>query len=141
MLPQPVILVDRDLGMLRACQDDFDRICARALALPFADKTFCGALCMRLLQHIPSPVERRAILRELARVTDGPILLSYFNAFTLQHGRRVISRMLGKPRSGRGAISARQFARDLHSAGLAQVAARPLVPMISEQHLVLVRAL
>lgn len=140
MLPQPVLQVDRDLGMLQACPVGHHRVCARALELPFDDKTFKGALCMRLLQHIARPEERRAILRELARVTDGPILVSFFNSFSLQHGRRVISTLLGKPRSGRGAISITQFAQDLDSAGLRAVKSLSLCPLISEQRLVLARA-
>ena len=139
MLPQPVLQVDRDYDMLQACQDGFDRVCARALALPFDDKIFKGALCMRLMQHIPGPEERRAILSELARVTDGPILVSFFNSFSLQHGRRLISKTLGRPRSGRGAISLKQFAQDLCSAGLQEVAALSLCPLISEQRIVLAR--
>ena len=39
--------------------------CASVVALPFPDDSFAGALCHRLLQHIPTAVERIDILREL----------------------------------------------------------------------------
>jgi ubiquinone/menaquinone biosynthesis C-methylase UbiE len=141
MLPQPTVLVDRDMAMLQLCSPDSARLRARALALPFADDSFAGALCMRLLHHIPEQEERSAILRELGRVTNGPIIVSFFHSFSLQHGRRVLARLFGKPRSGRSAISLSQFARDLQRANLQQVASHALNPFISEQRLVLLKRL
>jgi ubiquinone/menaquinone biosynthesis C-methylase UbiE len=137
LLPQPVVLLDRDMAMLETCNSKLARVNGRALQLPFADNSFCGALCMRLLQHIPGHQERSAILRELARVTDGPIIVSFFHSLSLQHGRRLLARLLGKPRTGRSAISLGQFARDLQAAGLRQIESRALSPYVSEQRLVL----
>ncbi len=137
LLPEPVILLDRNMAMLELCATEHSRVNARALQLPFADDSFSGALCMRLLQHIPNHSERSAILRELARVTRGPIIVSFFHSLSLQHGRRLLARVLGKQRSGRNAISLRQFARDVHAAGLRQLDARALSPYVSEQRLAL----
>ena len=137
-LPQPVVGVDREAGMLRAApQQDVAFLCASALALPFEDDSFRGALCHRLLHHVPSSRERVAILRELRRVTDGPVILSFFHSMSLQHARRVVSRRLGRRRSGRCAISLRRMLADLEEAGLRATAFHPLAPFISEQWLVL----
>ena len=66
-LPAPAIRVDREITMLTACDAVSPRVCASVHALPFRDRVFAGALCHRLLQHIPTPVERIAVLRELAQ--------------------------------------------------------------------------
>lgn len=136
-LPQPVVLVDRDPAMVAAAPATRPRACASAAALPFADAAFAGALCHRLLQHIPTAVERIDILCELARVTQGPIVVSFFDSCSLQHARRTVRRFFGKTRSGRAAVTRRRFAAELAAAGLAPVAMLALRRFVSEQTLVL----
>jgi hypothetical protein len=136
-LPGPAVRVDRDLAMVAACPSDAPRACASVHALPFADRTFAGVMCLRLLQHIPTPVERITILRELARVTKGPIVVSFFDAGSLQHLRRQVRRCFGKPRSGRSAVARAAFAAELREAGLRVVAMRALRRFVAEQTLVL----
>ncbi|MEZ5962684.1 MAG: methyltransferase domain-containing protein [Planctomycetota bacterium] len=137
--PQPVVQVDRDVSMLRACPAAAGRrrVCASALRLPFGDGTFAGVLCVRLLQHIAPAGERVALLRELARVSRGPVLLSYFDAASLQHWRRQARRALGKTRSGRCAVRWSRLVAELKVAGLRPIVRRPLRRWISEQTLVL----
>jgi hypothetical protein len=137
LLPGPAWQIDRALPMLAACPPGGRRVCASALALPCADGAFAGALCMRLLQHLPSAEERIACLRELRRVTRGPVLVSFFHAGSLQHARRRLRRAFGGRASGRTAITARQFERELAAAGLRSVARAPLRRFVSEQWLVL----
>jgi SAM-dependent methyltransferase len=138
-LPGPAVLLDRDPAMLRAAGAARPRVCGSVHALPFADGAFAGALCHRLLQHIPTPVERIAILRELARVSRGPIVVSFFDACSLQHLRRVLRRCLGKPRSGRSAVGRSAFLGECSAAGLVPVAVRSLRRFVAEQSLVLCR--
>ena len=140
LLPGPVVQVDRHAPMLAACPGDAPRIAASVHELPFADAAFAGVLCHRLFHHLPTPDERVAVLRELARVTDGPILLSFFHAGSVQHLRRTVRRRFGKTRSGRVAVSLRQMLRDADAAGLRLAAARPLLPLISEQWVVRLEA-
>ncbi|MEO6595649.1 MAG: class I SAM-dependent methyltransferase [Planctomycetota bacterium] len=136
-LPGPCVQVDRDPNMVRACSNGHARACASVHALPFADRAFAGVLCHRLLQHIPTRVERIAILRELARVTRGPIVVSFFDACSLQHLRRLLRRCLGKRRSSRTAVTRHAFLAELRDAGLLPVAVRALQRFIAEQTLVL----
>ena len=58
-------------------------LCASIFALPFADGTFDGALCIRLLHHRYSDAERRCILRELARVSRRFVLISFYRLTAL----------------------------------------------------------
>ena len=138
-LPGPVVQVDRDPTMVAACGPERPRACASVHALPFRDATFAGVLCHRLLQHIPTAVERRDILRELARVTEGPIVVSFFDACSLQHLRRLVRRRFGKATSGRSAVRRATFLAELRAAGLTVVAVRPLRRFVAEQTLVLCR--
>lgn len=137
--PQPVVQVDRDLVMLRACQarPERPRVCASALHLPFADGSFAGVLCLRLLQHIAPANERTRVLAELARVSRGPVLFSYFDAATLQHWRRKLRRALGKTHSGRCAVRWPTLRAELAAVGLRPLVRRPLQRFVSEQTLVL----
>ncbi|MBL8754004.1 MAG: class I SAM-dependent methyltransferase [Planctomycetes bacterium] len=138
-LPGPVVRVDRDAAMLAAAGPDRPRACASVHALPFADGTFAGVLCHRLLQHIPTPVERITILKELARVGRGPIVVSFFDACSLQHLRRRVRRLFGKKRSGRSAVGRARFLAECRAAGLEPIAVRALRRFVAEQTLVLLR--
>lgn len=138
-LPGPVVLVDRDPAMVHAAPPGRPRACASVHALPFADDTFAGALCHRLLQHIPTAAERIDILRELARTTHGPIVVSFFDACSLQHLRRVLRRTFGKTRSGRSAVRRRGLLAELRAAGLQPIGFQPLRRFVAEQTLVACR--
>ncbi len=136
-LPGPVVQLDRDRAMLQAAGPGRARVCASAHALPFADGAFAGVLCHRLLQHIPTAVERRDILRELARVSRGVVVVSFFDACSVQHARRLLRRWTGKPRSGRSAVQRSTFLAELRAAGLRPLAVRALRRFVAEQTLVL----
>lgn len=136
-LPGPAVQADRDPDMLRAAGAGRPRVCASVHALPFADGTFAGVLCHRLLQHIPTAVERIDILCELARVSRGAIVVSFFDRRSLQHLRRTLRRFFGKRRSGRCAVGRAQFLAECAQAGLRPVAIAPLRRFVAEQTLVL----
>jgi len=136
-LPGPVVQLDRDPEMVRAAGDQHARACASVHALPFAESTFAGVLCMRLLQHIATPVERIDILRELARVSRGPVLVSFFDARSLQHLRRRLRGLRGKRRSGRCAVARGAFHDELRAAGLEPQLTSALRRFVGEQTLVL----
>lgn len=136
-LPGPAVLVDRDPQMLVAAGPLLPRACASVHRLPFADRTFAGVLCHRLLQHIPTAVERIDILRELGRVSRGPIVVSFFDACSLQHLRRRLRTALGRRRSGRSAIRRGAMLAECRAAGLEPIALRTLFRFVAEQTLVL----
>jgi ubiquinone/menaquinone biosynthesis C-methylase UbiE len=140
-LPGPVIQVDRDAAMLVAAGQGRPRACASVHALPFADACFAGVLCHRLLQHVPGAAERITVLRELARVSRGVVVLSFFDRCSLQHLRRTVRRWFGKTRSGRSAVGRRQLFGELRAAGLEPIAVRALrLRFVGEQTLVACRS-
>ncbi|MBL8725488.1 MAG: class I SAM-dependent methyltransferase [Planctomycetes bacterium] len=137
-LPGPVVQADRDPAMVQACAGAFARTCASVHRLPFADRTFAGGLCHRLLQHIPTAEERITILLELRRVVQGPLVVSFFDRCSLQHLRRQLRTWLGRP-SGRHAVSRRAFRSELGAAGWQVTAMHALRRGLGEQTLVLCR--
>ena len=108
---------------------------ADALALPFRDGAFDLVLCHRLIQHLPAEAERRALLRALAAASRRWVLLSWFDAASLQHLRRALRRPF-RP-SGRHAVTRAVLERDAAAAGLRTAASRALRPWISEVSFVL----
>ncbi|MFN9755715.1 MAG: class I SAM-dependent methyltransferase [Planctomycetota bacterium] len=136
-LPGPAVAVDRDAAMLQAADGLPRRACASAQALPFRDRAFAGVLCHRLLQHIPTAAERVAILRELARVARGVVIVSFFDSMTLPGLRRVVRRWAGKRRSGRSSVRRAAFLAECREAGLQPLCVRSLCRFVSEQTLVL----
>lgn len=138
-LPAVAVQADRDPAMVAACPGSRARVAASVHALPFADGVFAGVLCHRLLQHIPTSVERIDILRELRRVSRGVLIASFFDAHSLPHWRRQLRRRLGKNRSGRSAVARSRFCAELQAAGWRLVAMHALRRFWSEQTLVLCR--
>ncbi|MEC9048533.1 MAG: methyltransferase domain-containing protein [Planctomycetota bacterium] len=136
-LPGRVVQVDRDPAMVLAAGDAAARACASVHALPFMDGAFGGVLCMRLLQHIETSAERVQILGELRRVSRGPVVVSFFDAMSLQHLRRKLRSIRGKRASGRVAIQRADFAREADAAGLQVLTMSALRRFFGEQTLAL----
>lgn len=59
-------------------------VVADAATLPFVKGTFPFVVCVRLLHRIQLRATRLEILRELARVCKGPILLTYYTRWNLR---------------------------------------------------------
>jgi len=86
---------------------------------PFEKDRFDAAVCNRLLHHFPSSALRQQALRELARITAGPIVVSFFSSaatdalkYTLKYALKERSSPPRKP------ISPLQFAQDVRESGL-----------------------
>jgi SAM-dependent methyltransferase len=108
---------------------------ADALALPFRDGSFDLVLCHRLLHHLETEGERRALLGALARASRRFVLLSWFDAASLQHLRRALRRPFRPSR--RHAVTRATLVRDAAAAGLRPLAFRALRPLVSELSFVL----
>lgn len=64
--------------------------------IPFPDKSFDLVFSMRIYHHFRTEDDRVNILKELKRVTKDWIILSFYNAFSYQHLRRIIKCKLKK---------------------------------------------
>lgn len=86
-----------------------------ATHLPVDDRCFDGVTCVGLLMHLDAST-RVAALRELARISRGPILVQYGCVGPFL---RVASRILRRPAGGvRYPVAASQLREDLRLCGL-----------------------
>ena len=88
-------------------------VVADATKLPFSTKTFASGSVIRLLHHLDSD-DRRSVLRELRRVVTGRIVVSFFDARTLEALRAARRRAR---RGSRHAISINEMAADAEASG------------------------
>lgn len=114
----PVTGADASEAMLReagATGGYAELVLADARKLPFGDGAFAGAICIRLLQHLDAP-DRRAVLAELRRTVRGAVVVSFFDAGTLEALRAKLRRRGAAVRSRR-AIAVADFEADLAATG------------------------
>lgn len=95
-------------------------------ALKFADKMFDGVICNRLFHHYGEQETRVRVLTELARVSRGPVVIS-FNYFTLAlHINRLTHRLQNRSFQTR-AISIVQMSNEFANAGMQVVKVAPIL--------------
>lgn len=88
-------------------------------AIQHADNTFSAAVCNRLFHHYPTAELRRNALRELARVTDGPIVVSFFNSYSLSAFLTKIKNIVrNKKKQDRFSIPLSALKQDIEAVGL-----------------------
>ncbi|HVP37000.1 MAG TPA: methyltransferase domain-containing protein [Terriglobales bacterium] len=85
--------------------------------LPFEEKSFDSASCIRLMGHIP-PVTRSKILQELKRVTRGPFVVAYYLSEPVANTKRRIKKFLKGDKSPWFPISLSNLKQEINSAGL-----------------------
>lgn len=106
--------------------------------LPFRDGAL-GAVCVaRLTQHCDG-AERLKILRELKRVTAGPIFVSYYNRYTFKYFSRWLRGVLGLRKGNLQGVSFAEVREDARAAGLEIAEIRWAFPILSTAWLVCFR--
>lgn len=111
--------IDVSPQMLAAVPGEQAGRCAvgRAERLPVRDGACDALVCCRLLHHVEDRAARRAVLAEFARVSRGPVLVSFWDRAAWPTWRRRLG--LGRPgRDGRHATTRAELRADLEAAGL-----------------------
>lgn len=62
--------------------------------MSYGDRQFDGILCFRLYHHFPNHDVRERVVRELCRVADKYVLISYFNAYSWTSIKRKLRRRM-----------------------------------------------
>lgn len=100
----------------------------------YPDKHFDATVCNRLFHHFTESATRVSALRELARITKGPVIVSYFDSGTLDaQFKKIVNLLRGKKLKGRIPIPMSTFLADATAAGLRFDQNFPTRPMISPQ--------
>ena len=98
---------------------------ADAGRLPLADDSVELVFCHRFLNHVPDPAIRRTILRELARVSRGYVIVSCLNAHVLIRAiRRLYARVTHAPADQ--SITVGELLDSAKEAGLTLVSRTPI---------------
>jgi SAM-dependent methyltransferase len=124
-----VIGLDRAATMTRqAAESGCDAVINGSIReLPFVDGAIDAMICVRFLHHLPGRTERVACLREIRRITSGPIVVTAWITNPLVWMRRT-----RKPRDGtRFLITRRELRATLKEAGLQAVRHISHVPIWS----------
>ena len=102
--------------------------------LPYPDGFFDAATCVGLLMHLDARMRVRA-LREIARVTRGPLLVQYVRDDVFQ---RMRTRLTGRPAGGaQYPVTTDEIGSDLQQSGLIGRATFPVLPGVSSSVLML----
>ena len=99
--------------------------------LPFATGTFDAVVCNRFLMHLPDNV-RPAVLRELARVSRGPLVVTVCHPYTLKSFSRALRRTIGMRAGRQPRIGMAQIRREAEVAGLRLERVTAVMPLFSE---------
>jgi SAM-dependent methyltransferase len=88
-------------------------------AITHPDDAFDATVCNRLLHHFPNPDTRQVMLKELARVTKGPIVVSFFCSASLSAIRfRLKMKLKGLKPERRVPIPLADIVADADASGL-----------------------
>jgi ubiquinone/menaquinone biosynthesis C-methylase UbiE len=131
-----LVLADLSRAMLEEARSSgAPRVCADALALPFADASFDLVLCMRFLFHVPRELQPQVLL-ELARVSRRFVAVDVRHARAWSAWTRSLrGKLLARPVSWR--IPPGEIDPLFAEAGLAVRSKRWFAPGFSEKVLVL----
>ena len=107
--------------------------------LPFRSGAFDAVVCNRFLMHVPSE-GRPAVMRELCRVSRGPLVVTVCHPYTLKTFGRSARRALGLRAKHHERIGMDQIRREAKAAGLRLERVAALAPLLSEVWVVVLRA-
>ncbi len=108
--------------------------CREVMDTGFSDNEFSAVICNRLFHHYPEAEVRRAVLAELARICNGPLIVSFFSNFAISAMRFHMANFFrGRKPSDRIPIWFREFQRDFVSCGLVCTEIYPVLFGISPQ--------
>lgn len=132
-----LICLDYNMAMMHSMRatgrDELLNRCGRAdiMRLPLADASVDLLLTIRLLHHVSDDATRISMLREMARVSRGPILTTFWNAHCWRHIKK---RLRGKPVK-LYPISPGRFRKCCREAGLIVELLQPVRPWIDKHTL------
>jgi ubiquinone/menaquinone biosynthesis C-methylase UbiE len=104
---------------------------ADAERLPFEEKQFDSATCIRLFGHIPLET-RVKILKEMKRVTKGPFIAAYYLSEPVANIKRKIRKSLTGDKSPWFPISKKDLKEEINSANLRIVGEKRVLKYLSE---------
>lgn len=85
----------------------------------FAREEFDAVICNRLFHHFNKESDRKLAFTELARISKGPVIVSFFNGFSISMTYRKLRKAIqGKSFNDRVSVSYRQLTSEIEACGL-----------------------
>jgi len=116
------------LGLLRA---DLE-------APPWRPGTFDAVVCARFLMHLPAE-SRPRVLATLAGLTHGPLVATVCHPYTVKSFGRSLRRLLGRSGKRSPRLTRQALAAEVEAAGLQLERVIPVLPLLSEVWVVVLR--
>lgn len=107
-------------------------------APPYRPGAFDAVVCARFLMHVPAE-SRPCVLRTLAGLTHGPLVATFCHPYTLKSLGRALRRRIGRPAKRSPRLTRRALAAEARAAGLRVERVIPVLPLLSEVWVVVLR--
>lgn len=107
--------------------------------MDFEDRHFDAVLCFRLIHHFPDADMRENLVRELCRVSDQYVAISYMSHASWNATRLKLRAMLGGRRAKKYPASAAEMNSYFARQGFTLVADECRLPLLNSLHLALYR--
>lgn len=108
------------------------RFVASALEVPLPARSVDVAFCARLIHHFPDHQIRVALLKELARITRKGVVVSFFDAHSWKHRRRLRRQARSHQISRRYGTTRTRITEEASEAGLTLIDMHALLPGYAE---------
>jgi len=95
------------------------RFVSSALEIPLPDKSVDVVFCSRLFHHFPDHQAQVALLKELGQIARKGVVVSFFDAASWKHRRRLRRQARSHKLSQRYGVTRDEITQEAHEAGLA----------------------
>ncbi|MEZ6055100.1 MAG: class I SAM-dependent methyltransferase [Planctomycetaceae bacterium] len=110
-----------------AAMDRCEFVTGDAADTGFADESFDGVWCQRLFHHFHEPQTRIHVLSEFARLSRGPVIVSFANSFALSVvAKRLKFAILGRDLGNYRPIPMSTMVEEFQAAGLSVTLKQPV---------------
>jgi SAM-dependent methyltransferase len=121
-------MLEEARGVLKPEFPDVDLVVMEALATGVPDEHFDAVFCNRLFHHFNERETRVAVLREFARISRGPVIVSFACTFALDVvWHRIKRRMQGRRLTHYQPVPLGAFCDEFREAGLTVVSRRAVM--------------
>jgi len=107
---------------------------------PLRARSVDAVVSTRFLMHLPATLRPR-VLAALAALARGPVVATVCHPYTVKQGGRAVRRALGLRAKESVRLTRRQLASEVAAAGLTLERVIPVLPLLSEVWVIVVRAL
>ena len=119
------------LGVARERTQALGHVRADLEAPPCRPRSVDAVVCSRFLMHVPAE-SRPRLLATLAELARGPLVVTVCHPYTAKSAGRTVRRLLGLPAKRSPRLTRAALEREVRAAGLVLERVIPVLPVLSE---------